>query len=342
MEVVRACALALAAASLIAANLAPALAQSPIVLKLATATINDSQHEWMKRFAVEVEKESAGRIKCELYPASQLGPIPRMIENTQFGAIQGIVVPPEFLAGIDSRFALLSMPALFPDPPGKDMRHANALGQDPEFTAAFFSIGANKGLLGIGLFVAGPLSIATRTKTVNIAGLAGKKIRIFGSPVQESQIKRLGATPVPMTLGEVLPSLQQGTIDGTMSSMNVLASLHTYDAAKYVLETHQAMAMSLTLVSKLWFDKLPADLQKVVTEAGKKVSADLLQWILDDDANAHTVWTKNGGEITALSDADRTKMMQVLAPVGSDAAVKDPKTKAMYDLLLKAVERTKP
>ena len=43
------------------------------VMKLGTATINESQHEWCKRFVAMVEKDSGGRIKGEIYPASQLG-----------------------------------------------------------------------------------------------------------------------------------------------------------------------------------------------------------------------------------------------------------------------------
>ena len=72
-----------------------------IVVKLATATLNDAQHEWMKRFAVAIEKNTNGRMKAEVYPASQLGAIPRMIEGTQLGSIQVWVGPPEFLVGVD-------------------------------------------------------------------------------------------------------------------------------------------------------------------------------------------------------------------------------------------------
>ena len=59
-----------------------------MTIKLATATLNDGQHEWMKRFAATIEKSTNGRIKAELYPASQLGTIPRMIEGTKLGSIQ--------------------------------------------------------------------------------------------------------------------------------------------------------------------------------------------------------------------------------------------------------------
>jgi TRAP-type C4-dicarboxylate transport system substrate-binding protein len=64
------------------------------VMKLGTATINESQHEWCKRFSAMVEKDTGGRIKAEIYPASQLGAIPREIEGVQFGEIQGYVGPP--------------------------------------------------------------------------------------------------------------------------------------------------------------------------------------------------------------------------------------------------------
>ncbi len=84
-------------------------------MKLGTATINDAQHEWLKRFVAKVEKDSGGRIKGEIYPASQLGPIAREIEGVQFGAIQGYIGPPEFLAGVDRRYEVLSAPGLIAD-----------------------------------------------------------------------------------------------------------------------------------------------------------------------------------------------------------------------------------
>ena len=39
-----------------------------------------------------------------------------------------------------------------------------------------------------------------------------------------------------MALGDVLPALQQGTIDGVMSALPVLAALRYYDAAKFITE----------------------------------------------------------------------------------------------------------
>ena len=78
-----------------------AQAQTPktFVMKLSTATINDTQHEWYKRFAAAVEKDSGGRIKAEIYPASQLGPIPRQIVRSAVRIYPGLDGP----AGISGR-----------------------------------------------------------------------------------------------------------------------------------------------------------------------------------------------------------------------------------------------
>ena len=65
-----------ASAPLLGATLGAARADDKTyVMKLGTATINEAQHEWCKRFVAMVEKDSGGRIKGEIYPASQLGPI---------------------------------------------------------------------------------------------------------------------------------------------------------------------------------------------------------------------------------------------------------------------------
>jgi len=93
----------------------PSVAQSSktYVMKLSTATIDDPQHEWLRRFGASVEKDSGGRIKGEVYAASQPGSIPRQIEGVQFGSIHDWMGPPEFLVGIDERYEALSAPGEF-------------------------------------------------------------------------------------------------------------------------------------------------------------------------------------------------------------------------------------
>jgi TRAP-type C4-dicarboxylate transport system substrate-binding protein len=318
-------------------SLSPTLVRaqtSPAILKLGTQTLNDSQHEWMKIFARLIETNSKGQIKVELYPASQLGTGPRMIEGTQFGAIQGFVGPPEFLAGVDSRFEVLGSPGLF-----KNAEHANRTLQEPEFNKAFLALGANKGLKGIGLFISGPTIFNMRSKTTKLSDLENKKIRVFAAAVQMEQIRKMKATPVPMPLGEVLPALQQGTIDGVMSVLPVLTALRYYDAAKYILESEQAMVSVVTVLSKIWYDKLPKELQAVIDDAGQKASIEVFPWAVDFIVKQRQVWQANGGEITRLSPDEQKQMSEMLLPIGAQVAAGKPDQAAIYEILRQSAQK---
>lgn len=324
----------LGAGALLAGSSRTLLAQTaPIVMKVGTLTLNDAQHEWMKIFASLVEADSKGRIKPELYPAGQLGSAPRSIEGVQFGSVQVFVAPPEFLSGVDSRFEVLGAPGIF-----KDTAHANRTILSPEFNKAFLALGANKGIKGIGLFINDPAVFNTRGKIEKLADFSGKKIRVLASPIQTEQLRKLNATAVPMSLGEVLPALQQGTIDGVMSVLPVLTALRFYDAAKFILESDHAMVTVVSVASKQWYDKLPKDLQDVVDNAGQKASAQVFPWAGEFAAKQRAAWTANGGTIIRLSKDEQDQLVKMLRSIGPDVTSKKPDEKALFDLLMKTAD----
>jgi TRAP-type C4-dicarboxylate transport system substrate-binding protein len=313
----------------------PADAKSQFVMKLASATLNDGQHEWMKRFAAAIETKSAGRIKPELYPASQLGSNPRMVEGTQLGSIQMFLAPPEFFAGVDPRFELLSAAGLF-----EDNRHAIKAIADPEFSKAFLAIGENKGLIGTTLFISGPTAFVMRVPFHTLADLKGKKIRVLASPFQMEQITRLGATGVPLSLGDVLPALQQGTIDGAVGNVGVFTALGFNDAAKYMNETGNAYIFTLAAMSKKWFATLPSDLQAMVMATAQEASTEVTPWIIDFQARQRKTWVDKGGELDALSPAEKAEMMARIATVGDDIVKTKPDLQPLWALLRAAVKRS--
>ena len=327
---------AVAAMLAVAATSAPRAEDAPIVMKLATATLYDGQHEWMKRFAAAIDKKSGGRIKAELYPASQLGAIPRMIEGTQLGSIQAFVSPPEFFVGVDQRFELLSAAGL-----AQDSQHAVRIVSDPDFAKAFLAIGANKGLIGAALFIGGPATFAMRTPFNTLADLKGKKIRVFASPFQIDQITRLGGTGVPMSLGDVLPALQQGTIDGALGALQVFTALRYYDTAKYQNETGHSFVFSMAVLSKRWFDGLPADLQAMVLTTAREAAEEVNAWEIDYLASQRKLWVAKGGELETLSAADKAELMAKTGTIGDDIVKTKPELQPMWTLLQAAVKRTR-
>jgi len=316
----------------------PAGAQTanPITMKLSTATLNDTQHEWLKRFAAAVEKDSGGRIKGEVYPASQLGAIPRQIEGVQFGAIQGWVGPPEFLVGVDERYEALSAPGLFASR-DQYMKTIN----DPVVHDLMLGLGANKGLFGAGIFPIGPSSIITKKQIHHLADYSGLKIRVLASPFQLELIKRMGGSPVAMTLADVLPALQQGALDGSLTTMTQYTTLHYIDAAKYVTETDQPYVSSIAVLSKKWIDGLPPDLQKIVRDDATKVSTDILPFVTEFFDAQRQAWLASGGEVTRLPADDQAAMLAKISSIADDLSASKPDLSAAVKVVSASAARNK-
>src|SRR5208282_3611714 len=161
----------------------------------------------------------------------------------------------------------------------------------------------------VSLFITGPDVFVMRAPFRTLADMRGKKIRVLASPFQMEQIARLGGTGVPMSLGDVLPALQQGTIDGALGGMSVFTALGYYGAARYMNETNNSYIFVLAAMSKRWFDTLPTDLQAMVLATARQTTTEVIPWIVDFSTRQRKVWVEKGGEIDVLSPADKADMM---------------------------------
>src|SRR5579862_6822038 len=286
----------------------------PIVMKISLAALNEALHQFAKDYAALIDKESGGRIKTEIYPASQLGSIPRQIEGTQFGAIQCVVTPPEFYSGIDERYEVMAAPGLV-----DTLAQAQRLTADSQVRQLLLGLGADKGLHGVGLFVSQPSSIIAKAAIRHLADFKGKKVRVFASQFQSEAFGRLGLTPVAMTLGDVLPALQQGAIDGAVAGT--------------VTNIGQPVIFGLAAVSKKWYDGLPADLQQVIDKAAVEAMAEVDPQTVEIDARADKGWVASGGELIDLPPDEQASMLKTMASVAADVSKSKPTLSAAYQIV---------
>jgi TRAP-type C4-dicarboxylate transport system substrate-binding protein len=315
---------------------ANAQARKTFVMKLSTATVNDTQHEWMRRFVGAVEKDSGGRIKGEIYTASQLGSIPRQIEGVQFGSIQLWIGPPEFLTGVDERYEALSAPGLF-----SSTDQAVRVISDPVVRDMILGLGANKGLVGVGIAPIGPSSIATRKPLRHLADFRGTKVRVLASPFQLEMVKRMDASPVAMTLADVLPGLQQGAIDAALATITVFTTLQYQDAAKYIVENDQPYLNSIIVMSKRWLDGLPPDLQKIVRDDAQSTSTDVVPFVKEFFDKQREIWTEKGGELIKLPAAEQAAMLEKISTIGADLSKSKPDLNKIVMTVFESAKRNK-
>nr|WP_319249339.1 TRAP transporter substrate-binding protein [uncultured Celeribacter sp.] len=312
----------------------PAFAQE-FTMKLATATVNDVQTEAIKRFAERVEERSEGRIKTELYPAAQLGSNARMIEGLQFGTVEFYTGPAAYLVGVDSRFQVTDLPAIF-----EDARHAQRVFSDPTFRETFLNLGADKGLVGLGTYIYGNTAFATAFPGDTVEAFNGKKLRVLASKVERKGVELMGATAVPIDFSEVATALQQGTVDGMKSSPPAFTSLKLYDIVKHITATEDGVMGEVMMVSKIWWDTLPEDLQTMLREEATALEPELYDYVLEDQANAYKTWEEMGGTVHYLPKDERDALLKEMRVAVLELLNEDPKTAEMLAVLLDAADRT--
>jgi TRAP-type C4-dicarboxylate transport system substrate-binding protein len=304
-------------------------------MKITTPTLNAALDQYARVYGAAVEKDSGGRIKVEVYPASQLGSIPRQIEGTQFGAIQCAVIPPEFFVGIDERFEVLAAPGLV-----TSAAQGHRVAADPEVQKFYLALGAEKGLHGVAVAYAEPSEVISKNAIRHLADFKGKKIRIFASEFQSAAFKRLGTTPVAMSPGDVMAAIQQGSLDSSVAGVELLSGLHFYDAAKYITMTNHAAIFYLVEITKKWFDALPPDLQQIVEKDAAGTVTSFMPRAIEIDNAANKTWTDAGGELINLPADEQADMLKMLSSVGADISKDKPGLSAAYKIVSDAAQRS--
>jgi TRAP-type C4-dicarboxylate transport system substrate-binding protein len=152
-------------------------------------------------------------------------------------------------------------------------------------------------------------------------------------------MQRLGATGVPMPLDQVLPALQTGAIDGVLSTIIVSTPFKYYSVAKYFLQLSPSMLTTVAVVSRSWFEKLPPDLQAIVTNDGQKVGRGMLPFTENYVKDEIKTWTASGGEYIRFSPSDQEQVRSKIADVASDVLKTEPESKRLYDLLVQTARK---
>jgi TRAP-type C4-dicarboxylate transport system substrate-binding protein len=315
--------LLLSAAAFALAGSHPATA-ADFVMKFGTATFNESQHQYIKFYKEALEKASKGRIEVGIYPRSELGPIPRMIDGLQLGTIEAFIAPTDFYVGVDPRFGVYSTPMLF-----KDKDHATRTVFDPSFNEFALTMGEAKGIPGLGILGTGSANYAAKNAILRLSDFSGKKLRVNATAMEREKMRRLGATAVPLPLNEVMPSLQRGVIDGTMSGTAIFVAFKMNDVAKTMTVTNDTMLVSLAVVSKVFLDKLPPDLRKTVLDVGRETQKRTSEWEKEFSKGLDKAWVDQGGIMHQLPPDDLKKMAELLNSVGDDVSKDQPAVNEM-------------
>jgi tripartite ATP-independent transporter DctP family solute receptor len=294
----------------------PRRARAAYTLKLSTEGSDTHQTTiWARAFADAVAKKSGGQIGVDVFTNGQLGKNKELLEAISMGGgtVEIVATGTQDLVGWVPETQVFDLPFLFRDEAHYRKFWGSAIAD------AIWKKMEGKGFKYLGSTLIGTAHLTNNKRPVTSpADMVGLKFRVQASKVNVETFKALGATPVPLAFSEVFMALQQGTVDGQDNPTTTIRTMNFWEVQKYLSLTGHMLRGGFWSMDKKAFDKLPADLQKAVLDAGKDAEDYEWNFVQDDQAKSLTFLKEKGLAINTPPNMEpfREKVQGVAALVG--------------------------
>lgn len=221
-------------------------------------------------WCAKIGKESGGRLKCQIYPAMQLGGSPpQLFDQAKDGVADIVWTLPGYQAGRFLATEVFELPFMV----------SSAEKASPALWnyAMKYAHDEYKGVKPLIFHVIPGTQLHTTSKQIRtLADFKGLKLRA-PNRMATRLVTSLGGTPVPMPVPQVPESLSKGVIDGTVLPWEVIPSLKIQEIVKFHTETEGAFIATSAFVFAMnpaKYESLPPELKKVIdANSGAEASA---------------------------------------------------------------------
>ena len=273
-----------------------------------------AQTNMLEPWVKQVEENSGGRVKIEIYPAMTLGGTPpELVQQARDGVVDIIWTVNGYTPGQFPRTEVFELPGVYVN----DIKATNLAMYDM-FESDLKQEYA--GLEVMWLHVHAGQAIMTVDKEVHSpADLAGMKIRI-PSRTGAWVIEALGASPIAIPVPEVPAALSKKVADATLLPWEIIPPLKLFNQIKYFTEGDNSTRLGTTTfqvsMNKARWDGLPADIQKAFKDAsGRDWWGQVADVWRGGDNFGIKMATDNGGTHVVLSAAETQAFLDALMPV---------------------------
>jgi TRAP-type transport system periplasmic protein len=265
------------------------LAAQQTIIKIATLAPEGST--WitvMKDFDQAVRRESGNRIGFRIYAGGVQGDEKDYIRKIKLGQLQAAGVTGNGLTTVSPSLRLLDSPFLFRSYEEADYIHQQF---DREFNSAF----EQNGFVNLGWTEVGFVYVMTMDPVRSPEDMKNVKMWMWeGDPIAEAAFTALDIHPIPLSITDVMTSLQTRMINGVYTSPYAAVALQWFSRVKNMLDVPLADASGSVVISKKTFDALPRDLQEILLRNGQKYMRHLTDLNRQDNEKAILTLRKNG------------------------------------------------
>ena len=323
---------AVAAAALLGAA-SVSFAADVLKLKIGhVVTETGGEHLGSVKFAELLDKKSGGKIQLQIFPNGQIGGNREMIESMQVGALDMALPALPALGGFTDKTKVFDLFYLFDDNKQAEKVLDGPVGQDVAKAVEAANIKI------ISWWTQGFRETTANREIRKPADLKGLKIRVMENPLHIEAWNTLGASAIPMAFSEVLTSLQQGVLDAQENPYQNIVNSGFHTVQKFIIETHHLYGPLPVVVSKIVWDKLTAEQQKIILEAAEETK--VWQRAKQDEINNKLkadIQKTGKNVIIELTPEQKNEFRQKLAPLYKKYA---PQMNGVVEKIYKELGRT--
>jgi TRAP-type C4-dicarboxylate transport system substrate-binding protein len=166
-------------------------------------------------------------------------------------------------------------------------------------------------------------SFATKDKCIKSpADLKAMKMRSQESEVHVETYRALGASPVTISVGEVLSSLQTGVVNGFDNTPIITQALGWNQAIKFFSNTRHIYQPALIIMNKAWFDGLSPEQQKIMRDNAQKLEKKGRKMVRGLEPALMKNFADQDVKVCDLSPAERAAFKKATAKVWTVRAKK--------------------
>jgi C4-dicarboxylate-binding protein DctP len=296
----------------LALSLSVAAQAAPIIVKVSHVVAEKTpKGQAALKFKEIAEKLLPGKLEVQVFPSSQLFGDGKEMEALLLGDVQIIAPSLSKFDRYTKKLQVFDLPFLFNDIAAVDRFQHSPAG------LALLDAMKSKGIKGLAYWHNGMKEMSTnRDKLQRPEDVKGLKFRIQPSDVLEAQFRAVGANPQKMAFSEVYQALQTGVVDGQENTWSNIWSQKFFEVQKTIAETNHGVIDYMVITNAKWWDGLPPDVRKGLSEAmaqatayGNKLANDL------NEQDKKHIADAGKAKIQPLTKDDLAAWQNAMAPV---------------------------
>lgn len=270
--------------------------------KIRFATVAPEGSTWMKvmrEYAKAVEDETNNSIKFKIYPGQVAGDEKDVLRKIRIGQLDSGGFTGVGLGQIVPEVRIMDSPFLFRS--YEEIDYVSGLLFD-HFARKF----DEKGFILLGWAEVGFVYVFTNTPINSLEDMDGVKMWMWeGDPIAEATFKAFGISPIPLSIADVLTSLQTRLINGVYISPLACVAVQWHTKVKYMLDLPLANSNGAILLSKKKFNKLSDSEMEVIAKLSRKYFDKLTDLSRKDNAESLELLKETGISFTTITDKSK-------------------------------------